>query len=127
MMGKASDMPADKLALYDRLVAAIPAVQRKGASMPYTSVNGHMFSFLTRAGKLALRLPEPQRQAFLKKHRNAVCEQHGVVLQEYVEIPDALMTRAKELQRLFQCSYAYVCSLKPKETTKKKASKKNGK
>jgi hypothetical protein len=26
--------------------------------MPYTSVNGHMFSFVTQDGHLALRLPQ---------------------------------------------------------------------
>jgi hypothetical protein len=45
--------------------------------MPYTSLNGHMFSFLTKTGKLALRLPEPERDAFLKKYKTTLCEQQG--------------------------------------------------
>ncbi|MEO8229338.1 MAG: hypothetical protein ABI628_06195 [Chloroflexota bacterium] len=41
-----ASVPAERLQLYDRLIAAVPGVVRKGASMPYTSVNGHMFSYL---------------------------------------------------------------------------------
>jgi hypothetical protein len=112
-------IPAAKLALYEKLVATNPSVQRKGAAMPYTSLNGHMFSFLTPAGKLALRLPTEERAAFLKKHRAKLCEQHGTVLAEYVEVPDALLSKTPELKAYFALSYAYVASLKPKATTKK--------
>jgi hypothetical protein len=54
----------DVLDLYDRLIATQPDLQRKGATMPHTSLNGHMFSFLTPEGHLALRLPLPEREAF---------------------------------------------------------------
>lgn len=57
----------DPLELYSKLVATNPRVERKGATMPYTSVNGHTFGFLTKTGKLALRLPTEEREAFLKK------------------------------------------------------------
>ena len=43
---KEATTPAEKVELYNKLVATIPAVERKGASMPYTSLNGNMFSFL---------------------------------------------------------------------------------
>ena len=42
--------------------------------MPYTSLNGHMFSVLHKDGSVALRLPAAEREAFLKKYR-----QHAVV------------------------------------------------
>jgi TfoX/Sxy family transcriptional regulator of competence genes len=123
-MGK-SAAPTNKLALYEKLVATLPGVERKGAAMPYTSVNGHMFSFLTPAGKLALRLPSEERDAFLKKHKTKLCEQHGTVMKEYVEVPDSLLTRTQDLKKHFESSFAYVKSLKPKPTTKKpKAAKK---
>jgi hypothetical protein len=41
---------AENLALYEKLVATNPQVARKGATMPYTSLNGHMFSLLTKEG-----------------------------------------------------------------------------
>jgi hypothetical protein len=123
-MDKATPRAADKLELYEKLVATHPGVERKGATMPYTSLNGHMFSFLTKTGKLALRLPAKERDAFLKKYKTKLCEQHGSVLEEYVEVPDTLLKRTQELKKFFDLSHAYVGSLKPKATKKKKAARK---
>lgn len=53
-----TDIPGDKLVLYESLVSTRPDIERKGATMPYTSLNGHMFSFLTKEGTLALRLSD---------------------------------------------------------------------
>jgi hypothetical protein len=116
-----SAVRSDKLALYEKLVATNPNVQRKGATVPYTSLNGHMFSYLSKLGKLALRLPAPEREAFLKKYKAKLCEAYGVVQPEYVEVPDSLLSSTQELKKFFDCSYAYVGSLKPKSTTKKSA------
>jgi len=124
-MSKATAVaPADKLELYEKLVATNPSVERKGATMPYTSMNGHMFSFLTKTGTLALRLPSDERDAFLKKYKTKLCEQYGTVLEEYAEVPDALLRKTQELKKFFDLSYAYVRSLKPKPTKRKKATKK---
>jgi hypothetical protein len=124
-MGKpAPSVPSQSLELYEALVATNPKVERKGAAMPYTSSNGHMFSFLTKSGSLALRLPSKERDAFLKKYKTSLCEQHGAVLKEYVVVPDALLKKTKELKPYFDTSFAYVTSLKPKPTTKKKPAKK---
>jgi hypothetical protein len=112
------------LKLYEKLVATNPSVQRKGATMPYTSVNGHMFSLFTREAWLALRLPTEEREAFLKKYKTKLCEQYGTVMPEYVQVPDALLKKTQELRKFFDLSYAYVSSLKPKSTTKKTAAKK---
>ena len=113
-------VPQDRLDLYEKLVATIPGVERKGASVPYTSLNGHMFSYLSKQGKLALRLPPADREAFLKKYNAKLCDAYGKVQPEYVEVPDSLLSDTKELRGYFQCSFAYVTSLKPKPTTKKK-------
>jgi hypothetical protein len=83
-----------------------------------------MFSFLTNTGRLALRLPAKDRDAFLKKYKTTLCEQHGSVMEEYVEVPDSLLKKTGELKKYFDISYAYVASLKPKPTTRKKAGKK---
>jgi TfoX/Sxy family transcriptional regulator of competence genes len=122
-MAKSAAPPTDKLALYDKLLATNPNVERKGASMPYTSVNGHMFSFLTSTGTLALRLSADEREAFLKKYKTRLCHQHGKMLAEYVEVPDALLNKTRELKKYLASSYAYVGSLKPKATKRKKATK----
>jgi TfoX/Sxy family transcriptional regulator of competence genes len=120
-MGKTVvSIPTDKLELYEKLVTTNPNVERKGVTMPYTSLNGHMFSFLTKTGTLALRLPTEERDAFLKKYKTTLCEQYGLVLKEYALVPDALLKKTRELKKFFDLSYAYVGSLKPKPTTRKK-------
>lgn len=126
-MATSGSIPADAIALYDKLVATHPEVERKGVTMPYTSVNGHMFSFLAKSGSLALRLPTTERGAFLKKYKTKLCEQHGCVLEEYVEAPAKLLKKTEELTPYFAASYAYVSALKPKAKKKKKSSAKRTK
>jgi len=110
-----------RLELYEKLVSTIPGVERKGATVPYTSVNGHMFSYLSKEGKLALRLPADAREAFLRKYRARLCEAYGVVQVEYVEVPDALLPKTHELKKFFESSLKYVTTLKPKPTTRAKS------
>ncbi len=105
---------AQKLELFEKLVATDPSVERKGATTPFTSANGRMFSFLTKAGTLALRLPAGEREAFLKAHKTRLCVQHGTVLEEFVEVPDRLLARPRALKRYFDMSAAYARSLPPK-------------
>jgi hypothetical protein len=116
---KKNDIPADKLDLYDKLVAGNPKVERKGAANPYTSLNGHMFSYLNASGSLALRLPQGEREKFLKKFKTTLFEAYGVVMKEYVTVPDSLLRNTKELQKYFELSYQYIQTLKPKPTKKK--------
>ena len=112
---------AQALKLYEKLVATAAGVERKGATMPYTSVNGHMFSMLAKTGKVALRLPPDERAAFMKKYATSLHEAHGTVLEEYVEVPPALLGRTRELAPWFARSHAYVGALKPKPTTRRRA------
>jgi len=111
----------DKVQHYEALVATNPRAERKGATVPYTAVNGNMSSYLNKEGKLELRLPAGEREEFLKKYKAKLCEAYGIVQPEYVEVPDALLAKTSELKKYFDISYAYVSSLKPKPTTKKKA------
>lgn len=67
---------------------------------------------------MALRLPVEERIAFLKKYKTKLCEQHGAVLEEYVEVPEALLKKSQELKKYFDLSYACVAALKPKPTKK---------
>jgi hypothetical protein len=116
--------PAESVALYEALLATNPEIERKGATMPYTSVNGNMFSLLTSDGTLALRLPEPDRAAFLERHDTTLCEQYGVVMKEYVRVPAALLRDTRALAKYLDVSYRYARSLRPKPTTKRPAAKK---
>src|SRR5215472_5802019 len=84
-------MPADKLALYEQVVATVPGVQRKGAKVPYTSLNGNMYSYLDADGTLVLRLAAADRQQFLELHKTQLHTAYGVVQKEYVDVPEALL------------------------------------
>jgi hypothetical protein len=120
MASKEYKGPPDKLALYEKLVATNPKVERKGAANPYTSLNGHMFSYLNETGSLALRLPAEEREKFLKKYKTTLFEAYGAVMKEYVTVPAALLENTKQLQNYFDLSYQYVQSLKPKPGKKSK-------
>lgn len=114
------NIPEDKLALYEKLIATHPEIERKGAANPYTSINGHMFSLLLGPqGVMALRLPDDEREKFLKKYKTTLYEAYGTVMKEYVTVPDALLKNTTALEKHLAVSYAYVKSLKPKPTKKK--------
>ena len=118
---KKSPIPAEKVALYEKAVATLPGVERKGADNPYTSLNGNMFSLLSAVTEtMALRLPKEEREAFLKKYKSKLFEVYGAVMKEYVTVPDALLKNTKELQKYMALSHEYAKTLKPKASTKKR-------
>ena len=82
--------------------------------MPYTSVNGNMFSYLDASGSLALRLSASDRSDFIERFATRLHEAHGIVQKEYVTVPDALLDETKRLLPYFRASLAYAQSLKPK-------------
>jgi hypothetical protein len=91
---KKSKAPSENEVLYDKLIATIPAIERKGAANPYTSLKGNMFTLLHQS-RLAIRLPKDEREAFLKKHNTTLFEAYGSVMEEYVAVPDALLKNTK--------------------------------
>ena len=109
---KESSVPKDKLARYEQLIATNPKVELKGASIPYTSHNGHMFSNFNPDGSLGLRLPPHMIEAFLKKYNTSLVVAFGIVRKEYVVVPDELLQNTEELKPFFDKSFAYVSSLK---------------
>lgn len=111
---KQSKIPADKLELYEKLIATNPNIERKGDVHPYTSANGHMFTYLDQTGTLGIRLPDHEVEAFLKKYRTKLFESYGVVKKGWVTVPDALLSSTKELQKYLNVGYEYVKTLQPK-------------
>ena len=117
---KTSPIPPEKIEAYEKLVATLPGVERKGADNPYTALNGNMFTLLhSPEGRLAIRLPAVEREKFLKKYNTKLFEAYGAVMKEYVAVPDALLKKPKELQPFFAMSYEYAKTLKAKPTKKK--------
>ena len=118
MPQKKSSAPAETVELYDKLIKANPGIERKGATMPYTALNGHMFSYLHPSGAMALRLPEEAREEFLKKYKTSLFHAYGVIQKEYVTVPHALLRNTRELGKYLVLSYEYVKALKPKPSKK---------
>lgn len=110
--------------LFDKLVATNPAIERKGATIPYTSLNGNMYMYLDNDGVVAMRLSEKDRESFIKKYNTTLKFSRGIVMKEYVAVPASLLKNTKELKKYFDLSYAYAKTLKAKPTTKTKAAKK---
>jgi hypothetical protein len=119
-------VPADRtgldatIAAYDRLIATVPGIERKGANLPYTSINGNMFSFVDARG-LALRLSPEDRAAFIAEFDARLHEGHGHVMKEYVTVPPPVLADTDVLAPWFAASWIYASALKAKPTTRKAA------
>ena len=120
LKSKSSILPKT-LALYEKLVATNPEVERKGATVPYTSANGTMFSFLTAHGTLALRLPPDQLEAFFKKYNTTHPVAYGKVMKDWAAVPGSLLASTKELAKYFNLSFQHANSKKPEVKSAKKA------
>lgn len=114
-----SAIPAAKLTRYEKLIATDPSIERKGATIPYTSANGKMFTYLSPTGDLRLRLPADERDAFIKKYRTKLATSNGVVMKEFVAVPPALFARTAELKPYLRISRAYAERLGTKKGGKR--------
>jgi len=111
---KKSNIPAEKFELYEKLIQSIPKIERKGAVHPYTSVNGHMFTYLDQTGTLGIRLPEKELDVFLKKYKTPLFESYGVVKKGWATVPAKLLEDTKALKKYLEISYEHTKTLKPK-------------
>ncbi len=101
---------------YSSLVEASPGIELKGKKMPYTSMNGNMFSFLAPDGVLCLRLSSAECTEFMQTHGTEPVMQYGSVMRDYVAVPDTLLADGDALGALFRKSVANAQSLKAKPT-----------
>ena len=111
---KKSTIPADKLALYEKLIATSPDIERKGDLHPYTSANGHMFTYLDQTGTMGIRLPREELEAFLAKYKTTLFTSYGVVKKDWARVPDGLLGKTAELKKYLKISYEFTKTLKPK-------------
>jgi hypothetical protein len=111
---KKSAIPPEKLALYEALLATNPAIEQKGDVHPYTSQNGHMFTYLDQTGTLGIRLPSAEVDGFLAKYKTTLFESYGVVKKDWVKVPDALLKHTNELKKLLNMSFEHAKTLKPR-------------
>lgn len=107
------------LAAFDRMIAGVPGVERKGASLPYVSINGNMYAAISKDDVIGLRLSEADLSEFLNAHGTQLFEGvPGHFLKEYAAIPATILWNTEFLQRWFRRSHAYASKLKPKKTTR---------
>ena len=105
----------DQLALFDRAVTLNGNFERKGKTVPYTSVNGHMFSILNKEGELGVRLSKEAGERFLQAHRDSGSfHSHGATMRGYVLVPQAMLKDSQALAVLLEEGHQYVLSLPPK-------------
>jgi hypothetical protein len=108
-------------AQYAELVATVNEAELKGAKMPYTSMNGNMYSYLGENG-VALRLPAGARDEFLAKYQTSLYHAYGIVQKEYVTVPAELLAKTDELAPYFRASFDYAKALRPKPTKRRQKS-----
>jgi len=104
----------DTLKSYEAIVVKCPRFDRKGKSVPYTSANGHMFSFINKDGELGFRFSKETQEEYIKKFKSSEFLSHGSVMKGYVRIPENMFKNVNKLALYLNESYDYVMSLKPK-------------
>lgn len=117
---KFEDVDPQVLAAYMKMIGGVEGVEAKGAAAPYTSLNGNMYSSISKFNEIGLRLAKDEREAFLEKYDTRLYHSiPGYVQREYVTVPPALFGNTRTLRSWFRKSYDYVSSLPAKPTKKK--------
>lgn len=119
-MPKQSTIPEESIAQYKLIVSKIPEMEQKGKSLPYTSMNGNMYSMMRKDGALGIRLSAEDRKTFMEKYQAVPFENYGSPIKEYVEVPAHLLMDTDTMVEYMKKSHAYAKTLKPKPTTKAK-------
>ena len=120
MSKQSGEVPPEKLALYRQLIDAHAEIELKGGrKLPHTSYRGNMFTMLSKAGKVGLRMGKTEREAFIRQFDSRLFETYGTVMKEYVEAPDGLLEDTEALLPYLEQSFAYAKTLKPKARKRK--------
>jgi hypothetical protein len=107
------------LAVFDTMIAGVKGVERKGATMPYVSINGNMYAMISKAGRIGLRLDEKDRETFFATFGDSPFEgAPGFINKDYAAIPTKMYGNSKLLQTWFKISHAAASRLMPKPTTR---------
>ena len=116
---KKTNVPEDRLQLYQSLLDSVPGVAEKSNfGSAYTAVNGNMYSMISKHGIVGIRLPEPERAAFMARYATDLFrgDPSWPPAKEFVAVPDDLLERTDELAPYLERSLAYALTLKPKAT-----------
>jgi hypothetical protein len=106
------------LAAFDGMIAGVPGIERKGAAMPYLSINGNMYAVISKANVIGLRLSKDDLAAFMAAGGEPYEGTPGFINKEYGGVPATMLADTKTLKRWFKVSHAYAQTLKPKAATR---------
>ena len=122
MATKKVTAPADKVLLYERLLESVGVDTRSNFGSAYTAVNGNMYTMISKHGVVGIRLPEPDRSAFLDKYSTELFRGDPAwpPAKEFVAVPDDLLADTEALKPYLEISLRYVQTLKPKLARKGK-------
>lgn len=111
--------PGERLEEYTAVVDASEAdTEVKGAKNPYTSRNGHMFSFLDQDGTMAIRLSDELTEEFRNRYESGDVMQYGSTMRGYSSVPPELLADTEQMSGWFDKSWDWIGSLPPKPTKK---------
>ena len=108
------------LAAFDLMISGVKGVERKGATMPYVSINGNMYGMISKADVIGIRLSDENLTAFMLSGGTPFEGVPGFVSKEYGAVPRAMFTDTKTLQMWFRLSHNHAAKLKPKPTDSEK-------
>ena len=116
---KYTDVRPEVLSAYLKMIEAVDGVAAKGAAAPYTSINGNMYSAVSKDSVIGLRLSKEDMADFLEKYDNGLFEPFsGFIQKTYVAVPESLLGNTRGLRSWFKKCHEYAASLKPKATKK---------
>jgi len=118
---KKTSVPADRLLLYERLVAAVEGTDLKSNfGSAYTAVNGNMYSMISKHGVVGIRLPATEHADFLARYKTTIfrADPAWPPAKEYVAVPDGLLGDTEALRPWLEASLRHASALKPKPTTR---------
>lgn len=110
--------PTEALDRYRAVVEASGNCEVKGAKNPYTSRNGHMFSFLDPDGTIALHLSPELETEFRSEFESGPVIQYDRTMRGYSSVPDGLFDDTETLSAWFDRAWDWIGTLKPKPTKK---------
>lgn len=107
-------MNKEILKIYDQAVDLCPDFERKGKTVPYTSANGYMFSFINKDGELGIRFSTEDQQTLMEKHNTTIFKSHGAVMRGYILITNEMLGDLNLLAKYLMKGFKHAMSLPPK-------------
>lgn len=103
-----------KIQIYNEVLSKCMWLERKGKTMPYTSANGHMFSFFNKAGKIGFHFSKEVQKKYIEEFDTTLYSSYNATMKGYVLIPERMLSDLDNQAKYFDESYDYAMSLDTK-------------